>query len=982
MSEQKANKNKVGARSLSTEEARLILPTYDQIFGQIQQFRKEKEFTDHDKLQKTNNIGIIGVRGAGKTSVLKTIRVTLEQIKKSQHLKDVILPIIVPENMSESSTLMATILGMLGEVVDRRDKEEREAHKDCIKKGGLKEKYEELIKQYTFIQKEYRDILIREYTTENDYVRSSAKVLNSDTEFIKKFNDLIDTLVNAKEQGESLLFLFIDDIDLSTHRCADVVKTLLSYLSNENIVTFISGDLETFEEALTLDFLRQEKVLDYKIFTESMIGNGVAKKSILESKKQLAYEYLKKILPPIYRHTIKYWFLEEKGKYLISAPEAVTLDPYNDKDDKLKTKENINRLSNLLLKALDGWIDPAFFIYKEANPENGEIEEEVLPYTYHLFDNTSRGLNNIYNLLSEINEKRIQEYHEQDVPGKDYLKEKKLLLDTIVAAKSIYNKYRTEIQKNMFHVGMIKEDSHVFFDNAFAIIYKKEISEDKKTGTQTKRVIKNNYLIKDPIERFSLFILVDFAARLLYEKEYTAKTESDNFYTLLKKNAMEDLFFYPSIAEKTMNTGNYYLIVKDNKNQNSPNDLTLNDFNINLLSEGELVFNLAYYKNLPLDRMLQRYEEDVNNKDTDIELEQHSIIAFWKAISSIAMTKGDKTRERLAIYFPVFWKEFSYIQNHLSSSVTQNMIIQLFENECKKAVNEKFKVQYHWENQDKIRILLNTIAHLLKDKDRDEIKSEWQEITDYEKLVNTRGQAFSPEEQSYIETRITILKMIDLKQLWIEEAADSVVRYLYSEVVHYLEHLAEKIFSEPLDIADNNRWKLYTNASYYKWLEFYNSYSGESYNTKSNQTKRAVLNVLSEQGEDFRDGLSYKTYIKIVDNVSQLAGNWQVWYGRSEAQSLLNALQESSCVIDTNGNVYSYFIILLQGLLKYKIASQSINDIRRNSILLKEITDTLTTAHRDADKKVLVTFITDLNKDLTNKINSEDFEKLFNISES
>ena len=116
MSEQKVSK--IGARCLTTDEATAILPTYDKIYEQIELFRNEKKLTtqedeedskniEKEYIQKTNNIGIIGVRGAGKTSVLKTIR---QRLIKENDGKDIILPIIIPENMSESSTLMATVL--------------------------------------------------------------------------------------------------------------------------------------------------------------------------------------------------------------------------------------------------------------------------------------------------------------------------------------------------------------------------------------------------------------------------------------------------------------------------------------------------------------------------------------------------------------------------------------------------------------------------------------------------------------------------------------------------------------------------------------------------------------------------------------------------------------------------------------------------------------------------------------------------------
>ena len=101
MNEQKESKNKIGARCLSDLEAELIMPNYKRIYYQIDQFRTEKTFIGNskgqkvngaDKDQKTNNIGIIGVRGAGKTSILKTIRIQLEKNKHTPH--DIILPIM------------------------------------------------------------------------------------------------------------------------------------------------------------------------------------------------------------------------------------------------------------------------------------------------------------------------------------------------------------------------------------------------------------------------------------------------------------------------------------------------------------------------------------------------------------------------------------------------------------------------------------------------------------------------------------------------------------------------------------------------------------------------------------------------------------------------------------------------------------------------------------------------------------------------
>lgn len=84
-------KTKLGARVLSEQELNMILPNADSVFEQIEVFRKNiastagQSETRQEPEQKTNNIGIIGCRGAGKTSVLKTFK---EILSKQETCKD------------------------------------------------------------------------------------------------------------------------------------------------------------------------------------------------------------------------------------------------------------------------------------------------------------------------------------------------------------------------------------------------------------------------------------------------------------------------------------------------------------------------------------------------------------------------------------------------------------------------------------------------------------------------------------------------------------------------------------------------------------------------------------------------------------------------------------------------------------------------------------------------------------------------------
>lgn len=92
----------IGAKALTKAEINLILPSYDRILSQIEEIRKESDLSKENNIQKTNNISVLGVRGSGKTSILKSI---INDLEKQNNNKDeefnIIFPMIIPENMSE-----------------------------------------------------------------------------------------------------------------------------------------------------------------------------------------------------------------------------------------------------------------------------------------------------------------------------------------------------------------------------------------------------------------------------------------------------------------------------------------------------------------------------------------------------------------------------------------------------------------------------------------------------------------------------------------------------------------------------------------------------------------------------------------------------------------------------------------------------------------------------------------------------------------
>ena len=627
-------KTKLGARILSKEELNAILPNAESIYEQIEVFRESipdesngQGHKQYETEQKTNNIGIMGRRGAGKTSILKTFYHILESedAKDKEKAGDIILPIIIPENMSSGTTLMDAILGRLKSIVDEKMEEEKEKKYlgDCIYSGKrtLEGLYNELVKQYCYIKKDYRDILIQQFTTEQNYVDKTKKVFSSDSEFITMFNRFVTKLLQKEgkqEKKNSMMFLFIDDVDLSTNRCMDIVRTLLVYLSNPRIVTFISGDIETFEEELTLEFLRQEEALREDVFRETFYSvNNISGSSLLERKKTLAYEYLKKIIPPAYRRTIRYWDLEERGNYKIIGNEG-------GKEKSLPDERK--SLVELLVEVTKEKkkLGEMYFVYKEDD------KKKNMKLAFHMFDDTSRGLNNVYNVLQEIYDRQKNE--------KDIADEEKALLlwrliEAMVDSKPLYAKHKTELLKYVIVLGQgrIKVD----FGNAYQLLYGEEkIEKDNKESGNRKTIF-------SPTDRFALYFLIDFAWRL-FSKE-NSDNEDNSKYSDLKNWIIQEYLCSEEIDDKIPVEWELLECLVEAREDKKKN--TINSILLSFLRECDFIFTLHLIRYLGRENIYSILKDE--KRFDDKEKAYKIAYALSRAVQTVNQSE-DNIKEYLA----------------------------------------------------------------------------------------------------------------------------------------------------------------------------------------------------------------------------------------------------------------------------------------------------------------------------------------------
>lgn len=916
------NEIRIGARPLTDQELGLTLPTYEKIEEQMEHMRKTAEKSNDISFQKTNNIGILGCRGAGKTSILQTLR---KKIIDKQN-GDIVLKIIIPENMSESSTLMENILGLLKQEVDKLEKDYTQTVGYCInKQSKLTELYNNLVRTYTYIQKDYRNILISEFTSENEYVKKSKEVFNSDSEFIQNWSKLLDELIHekkeqqkntGKEKSQPMLIVFIDDIDLSTYRCTDVVKTLLSYLSNSNIITFISGDIDTFEEALTLDFLRKEQAMDNGVFHE-IFYNG--EDNLLTRKKQLAYEYLKKVLPPMYRHQVQVWHLEERGKYIV------------------QTDENSRSLTKLLQDRLCSYIPAEAFEYYDYV----DGEARILPYFYHMFDSTSRGLNNVYAVLQQI---------KKNEDGTIPYEQRKLLIETIIASKPVYNQYRTLLTEEFILLGIDEADCKVDFEKLesyceFIDPKTETINHEKNRKGNENAINKNENEIGE--NAFYFCILSFFSAMLL-------NTENDVLSSELVKKLKFRIFNYIKEERAAIVADFDYLPNPQNTLDGKENLILINrseEFILKhcltqILKSQPLILGLVYIDYHVVHDSL--FKQEMNEK---------YIYFLCQAFYSCDTLKKKEVFYELNYEMVYIVAMLSHNSKNLTTKTLFNEKVEKWiEGESGKQAVSKLK---YYIGNDNIyckalikTFVLNNFAELytLAVKNIDEAKSS------------------NVSEESDFTKRKHCLYNIDAKNLWDDPMSEMIKSRIETEISFNIKQIV---------MNSNGINELKLDDSFQEELDAFQEDSKEGKLGQSETVAKKTLRELRELNST-RENIGFSKYIRLKQATEHLAYNNRVWYGRGRARNILNALEKTKFHFDVEPE-NSILLLYIYYYSKYTVNDDHLKGLKAVDDVLCQFKEELNELLDNNDNMTMDNFIRKLNEGVPENevITMKELEELF-----
>lgn len=520
--------------TINNIQADIILKTWNEIPKQIELFRKNaldyennkkstqdnkslNNIDDYNQTQFYNNISILGGRGTGKTSLLMKLRQDIIDKENS----DIIFDIITPD-INHKEDILGWIISLVIEQVKSREK--KLLKKGCFNsncrvfddniKSNIEKYVHELRQDYFFRKSIYEQLIAKDYTGRIEYLKNNEEKLNADVRLSKSFKRLIDESRNILKVDEEPLFIFVfDDVDIHAEKINEVLSTIMTYLSHPNIVTIIAADYESALENVTLKMLKQDGILDNNLIERSILSEY--EKTLLERREERAYDFLKKVIPPMYRHKI--YPLSNDKKYEIIKKELNTKN-YNKSLDKILRK-----------------IDEDFITYY---PDKYSKDKPIKLYDYMSFlDNTIRGISNVIRFIESRN--ISEEFINGDKKAKfDFLKElleliidsnKDLRLNGEIIRKVINLSQNNKEYPNKSTEGL-KFNGYI---NYYAIVG--EIEKDKRKDVLQENRVLTELEFKSYYNIFmlgNLFEVIIIVLKLRYENEYDNTKHLDKLHGL------------------------------------------------------------------------------------------------------------------------------------------------------------------------------------------------------------------------------------------------------------------------------------------------------------------------------------------------------------------------------------------------------------------------------------------------------------------
>ena len=350
----------LGAKYLDQKQMETNFPDYRALLDRIEDQRQVADFVGrsfggveswkiHPQMY-DNVFAILGGRGSGKSSVIQSL---WEHLQHGGHSRDIILPIIIPETISDPHcSILGWIMATAEQVIDSieeqlRGLEDRRGgawvcehlprdpmgfFKDCHLQHNnrLRERYESLKRDCipdlasgaAFSYDEMVGLQVHLSQKQYALVRNLNRFWADVTTYWKVIKGL-----QAEEEGregepaQPLIILMFDDVDLVPERSLELLNSTFQYFTNPNIVLILTAAEKVLEQVIWTKMLERMLGSHYEsLFTDfyktEHMGENRTGKLSLGSIDRMAREYYDKVVPPANRyHLRRYLTIADRKRY-------------------------------------------------------------------------------------------------------------------------------------------------------------------------------------------------------------------------------------------------------------------------------------------------------------------------------------------------------------------------------------------------------------------------------------------------------------------------------------------------------------------------------------------------------------------------------------------------------------------------------------------------------------------------------------------
>lgn len=289
---------------------------------------KLEKLNQNDNVVQQDAFTILGSRGSGKTSFLKTLQHELGEMDKEMGKDNIwVIDIIDPTMIEQKGHVFLTIISQIRKIVDKKlDSEcaqlpcQRRAWDDCLRRlaAGLPtlDGISDGANMEAWQDPEY--IMNRGL----ERVDSAINLADNFRKLIQKALQIVD---------KKVLVLLLDDIDIDFCIGWPVLETVRKYLIFPEIITIVSGDMKLFTKAI--------RKKQWKNFGKALLMNEGEQLGRIDSYNDLVTkmesQYLQKVLKPQLRQRLMTLF----EKYQVEPKLSIIV---NNKELRDLYKEILN----------------------------------------------------------------------------------------------------------------------------------------------------------------------------------------------------------------------------------------------------------------------------------------------------------------------------------------------------------------------------------------------------------------------------------------------------------------------------------------------------------------------------------------------------------------------------------------------------------------------------------------------------------------